>query len=118
MSRGSTDPKAEIQRILSTSCHYSVLEVDTTAEEEVIRRAKRTKSLLVHPDKVGNIAGASDAFGKVTDVSNSCMPAANKHDCHNSSMLLQCVDTFSNNMYPMTFQQHIHDPTQHNVTAN
>ena len=81
MSRGSTDPKAEIQRILSTSCHYTVLEVDTTAEEEVIRRAKRTKSLLVHPDKVGDLAGASHAFGKVTDVSNSCLLPACICDC-------------------------------------
>ena len=47
-----------------------MLEVETTAGEEVIRRAKRLKSLVVHPDKVGNLAGASDAFGKVTDVSH------------------------------------------------
>ena len=63
------DPKSEIHRIKSPASHYLVLEVDTSAEEDVIRRAKRTKSLLVHPDKVGGLAGSSDAFGRVTDVS-------------------------------------------------
>lgn len=54
-------------RIAAATTHYSVLEVEQNATDEVIKRARRAKSLLVHPDKVGpGVAGASEAFQKVT----------------------------------------------------
>lgn len=67
--QGSTDAKSEVKRILAATSHYSVLEVEPTAGEETIRRARRSKSLLVHPDKVGDLPGARDAFDRVTNVS-------------------------------------------------
>ena len=83
---GSTDPKTEVKRILSAKTHYAVLEVETNADEESVKRAKKMKSLLVHPDKAGNLAGAGDAFGKVIDVS-TCMTIIR----HNTlSMLVTC----------------------------
>ena len=64
-------PKEEVLRILSAKSHYTVLEVDSKATEEAIKKARRMKSLLVHPDKVGpDVLGANDAFGKVTLVSH------------------------------------------------
>lgn len=45
-----------------------MLEVETTAGEDSIRKARRNKSLVVHPDKT-DIAGARDAFDRVTSVS-------------------------------------------------
>lgn len=68
----STDAKTEVTRILAAKTHYAVLEVEHSADEDTVKRAKKTKSLLVHPDKAGNLAGAGDAFGKVIDVSTSC----------------------------------------------
>ncbi len=66
--QGSTDAKSEVKRILAATTHYSVLEVETTAGEDSIRKARRNKSLVVHPDKT-DIAGARDAFDRVTNVS-------------------------------------------------
>lgn len=66
---GSTDAKTEVRRILAAKTHYAVLEVDHNADEDTVKRAKKMKSLLVHPDKAGNLTGAGDAFGKVIDVS-------------------------------------------------
>ena len=37
------------------------------------------KSLLVHPDKAGNLAGAADAFGKVIDVSTTVTELTIQH---------------------------------------
>ena len=70
---GSTDAKTEVRRILSAKTHYAVLEVDHDADEDTVKRAKKMKSLLVHPDKAGALAGAGDAFGKVIDVSGSVL---------------------------------------------
>lgn len=73
MPRPSGSPQEEVRRILAATCHYNVLEVDSGATEDTIKRARRMKSLLVHPDKVGSdVAGANDAFGKVTLVSFCC----------------------------------------------
>ena len=66
--QGSTDVKSEVKRILAATSHYSVLEVETTAGEDSIRKARRNKSLVVHPDKT-DVAGARDAFDRVTNVS-------------------------------------------------
>ena len=67
LSRPSGDPKEEVKRILAAKSHYAVLEVGSSATEDIIKRARRSKSLMVHPDKVGSdVAGAADAFGKVT----------------------------------------------------
>lgn len=49
--------------------HYAVLEVDHDVDADTVKRAKKMKSLLVHPDKAGDLTGAGDAFGKVIDVS-------------------------------------------------
>lgn len=70
---GSTDAKTEVRRILAAKTHYAVLEVDHNADEDTVKRAKKMKSLLVHPDKAGNLTGAGDAFGKVIDVSASVL---------------------------------------------
>lgn len=67
----NTDAKTEVSRILAAKTHYAVLEVEHSADDETIKRAKKMKSLLVHPDKAGNLAGAADAFGKVINVSTS-----------------------------------------------
>ena len=67
----NTDAKTEVSRILAAKTHYAVLELERTADEETIKRAKKMKSLLVHPDKAGDLAGAADAFGKVIDVSTT-----------------------------------------------
>lgn len=66
--QGSTDAESEVKRILAATTHYSVLEVETTAGEDSIRKARRNKSLVVHPDKT-DVAGARDAFDRVTNVS-------------------------------------------------
>lgn len=70
---GSTDANTEVRRILAAKTHYAVLEVDHNADEDTVKRAKKMKSLLVHPDKAGNLTGAGDAFGKVIDVSASVL---------------------------------------------
>ena len=68
-------PKQEVVRILSAKSHYTVLEVDSKATEDAIKKARRMKSLLVHPDKVGpDVKGANEAFGKVTLVSHCLSP--------------------------------------------
>ena len=78
MPRPSSSPREEVRRILAATCHYQVLEVGSNATEETIKRARRMKSLLVHPDKVGpDVAGANDAFGKVTLVSFCCKAVGN-----------------------------------------
>lgn len=69
MSRPTGDAKEEIKRILAAKSHYAVLEVDSSAKEDTIKRARRMKSLVVHPDKVGpDVIGANEAFMKVTQV--------------------------------------------------
>ncbi|KAA6423225.1 MAG: hypothetical protein FRX49_07212, partial [Trebouxia sp. A1-2] len=73
--QGSTDAKSEVKRILAATSHYSVLEVETTAGEDSIRKARRNKSLVVHPDKT-DIAGARDAFDRVTSAAETlCDPS-------------------------------------------
>lgn len=60
----------EVARVLSCTDYYQVLEVERTADEATIRRAKRSKALLVHPDKLAAEAsiGATEAFHRVTEV--------------------------------------------------
>eukprot|EP01024_Parvocaulis_polyphysoides_P024476 TRINITY_DN2242_c1_g1_i2.p1 TRINITY_DN2242_c1_g1~~TRINITY_DN2242_c1_g1_i2.p1 ORF type:complete len:427 (-),score=17.07 TRINITY_DN2242_c1_g1_i2:301-1581(-) len=57
----------EIKRVLSCGDYYSVLEVERNADEGCIKKAKRVKSLSTHPDKLGDIAGAKEAFQRVTE---------------------------------------------------
>eukprot|EP00884_Botryococcus_braunii_P014615 jgi/Botrbrau1/23154/Bobra.0041s0006.2 len=59
----------EVARVLSCTDYYEVLEVERTADEGAVRRAKRSKALLVHPDKLtGNAAiGAAEAFHRITE---------------------------------------------------
>jgi DnaJ domain len=60
----------EVARVLSCTDYYEVLEVERTADEGAIRRAKRSKALLVHPDKLPGDAsiGAAEAFHRITEV--------------------------------------------------
>jgi hypothetical protein len=60
----------EVARILGASDFYEVLEVDRAVDEAAVRKAKRVKVLLVHPDKLAGDAaiGAAEAFHRVTEV--------------------------------------------------
>ena len=55
-------------RVLGSKDLYEVLEVPRDADEEVLRKAKRAKSLATHPDKLGGAVGAKEAFQRVTEV--------------------------------------------------
>ena len=53
--------------ILRATNYYAVLGKEETATFEELRKAKRTLSLAVHPDKAGNAAGAADACQRVLE---------------------------------------------------
>ena len=60
-------------RVLQAADHYEVLQIPVSADAEALRKAKRTKALATHPDKLGQAAGANEAFGRVTEVSCSVL---------------------------------------------
>ncbi len=60
--------EGEVARVLQASDHYEVLQVPVEADTEALRKAKRLKALATHPDKLGQAAGANEAFGRVTEV--------------------------------------------------
>ena len=60
---------AALATILAATNHYQVLGVDQCASEEAIRRARRSLTLLAHPDKAGNIPGAPQACQRVLEAS-------------------------------------------------
>ena len=56
-------------RVLGAVDLWEVLEVPRAPALDVLKKAKRTKSLLVHPDKLPQgTAGAPQAFVRVTQV--------------------------------------------------
>ena len=61
--------EGEVARVLQAVDHYEVLQVPVSADAETLRKAKRSKALGTHPDKLGQAAGANEAFGRVTEVS-------------------------------------------------
>ena len=62
--------EGEVARVLEAADHYEVLQVPVSVDAETLRRAKRSKALATHPDKLGQAAGANEAFGRVTEVSS------------------------------------------------
>lgn len=59
----------EVARVLGAQDLWEVLEVPRAPAEDVLKKAKRTKSLAVHPDKLPPAtAGAPQAFVRVTQV--------------------------------------------------
>ena len=60
----------EVARVLQAADHYEVLQVPMAAEADALRKAKRTKALATHPDKLGQAPGANEAFARVTEVGN------------------------------------------------
>lgn len=65
--------EGEVVRVLQAADHYEVLQIPVSADAEALRKAKRTKALATHPDKLGQAAGANEAFGRVTEVSCSVL---------------------------------------------
>lgn len=60
--------EGEVVRVLQAADHYEVLQVPLKAQADALRRAKRSKALATHPDKLGQAAGANEAFARVTEV--------------------------------------------------
>jgi hypothetical protein len=60
---------AALAPILSATNYYQVLGVDQGASEETLRQAKRSLTLITHPDKVGNAPGAPQACQRVLEAS-------------------------------------------------
>ena len=59
---------AEIQHILSQSCHYSVLGLPKSASQTDILKAYRKKCVLTHPDKLPkHVEDRRGAFDKVSN---------------------------------------------------
>ena len=59
----------EVARVLGAADLWQVLEVPRSPALEALKKAKRTKSLLVHPDKLPPATvGAPQAFVRVTQV--------------------------------------------------
>eukprot|EP00798_Chlamydomonas_sp_ICE-L_P027634 gene27634-7272_t len=57
----------EVARVLRSQNYYEVLDVLPEADDDTIRKAKRTLSLATHPDKAGaDAVGAKEAFQRVT----------------------------------------------------
>ena len=54
--------------MLSATTWYEVLEVSSTADAAVIKRAKHAKALLTHPDKTRGAVGAHEAAQRVNMV--------------------------------------------------
>lgn len=61
----------EVLRVLQSKDLFDVLELPRSCDDEDVRRAKRTKSLATHPDKLGGAPGAKEAFQRVTEVGMS-----------------------------------------------
>ena len=77
----------EVARVLQASTWYEVLEVSTSATDDEVRRAHKTKSLLTHPDKLGaNDVGAHDAVIRV----NAVRYFPNPFHCHPRHMQASC----------------------------
>jgi len=55
---------SEAKRINNCKTYYSILGVDRSASEQVLKKAYRKAALKMHPDKNG-APGASDAFKKI-----------------------------------------------------
>lgn len=66
---------AALTPILSATNHYQVLGVDQGASEETLRQAKRSLTLITHPDKVGNAPGAPQACQRVLEASKVLLDA-------------------------------------------
>lgn len=57
----------EVARVLAAVDWYEVLEVPRDVDAEGLRKAKNAKSLMTHPDKLGEAVGAKEAFQKVLE---------------------------------------------------
>ena len=55
------------------------LQVAETADSEDLKKAKRKKVLLTHPDKLGGVVGCNEAFARVTEVSESPSAGQNRY---------------------------------------
>jgi hypothetical protein len=44
------------------------LQVPENADADALKKAKRKKVLLTHPDKLGEVVGTNEAFARVTEV--------------------------------------------------
>ena len=61
----SSDPHGLVKLIRSKTCHYDVLLISKTANDDEIKRAYRKLALKLHPDK-NKAEGADEAFKKVS----------------------------------------------------
>ena len=61
--------EGEVRRVLEAEDFYEVLGVPRDADVEILKKAKREKSLATHPDKLAQAVGSNEAFARVTEVS-------------------------------------------------
>lgn len=64
-STGTAEQKALVKSIRSKTCHYEVLSVSRTANDDDIKRSYRKLALKLHPDK-NKAPGADEAFKMVS----------------------------------------------------
>lgn len=60
------DATGEVARVLGCRDYFSVLEVEPAADKDAVKKAYKSKVLMVHPDKCGGLHAAA-AFRRVND---------------------------------------------------
>lgn len=80
------DATGEVARVLGCRDYFSVLEIELTADREAVRKAYRSKVLIVHPDKCMSPHAAA-AFRRVNDANTTL-----SDDVQRADYIQQLVD--------------------------